>query len=272
MSTNPPADVADLYDSPEGQIGPDLFGGHLHWGYWDESMADADFAAGAEKLAQLMIERTEVAAGQRFADLGCGVGFPAIKLAQAKGCFVDGVTISGSQQRRATQNAEQAGLQNQLTFIHGTALEVPRADATYDGAWFFESIFHMGHEQALLEASRLMKPGAKLVLTDLPILPHTTDTFLAQMDEHIHSKFITLDEYPDLMQRTGFELLGVEDITANVMPWLVSKFKETLAQHETLIKQAVPEDTDKIVDNWVYLFEVMSENLGYVIVSARRKA
>lgn len=271
MSTKPPVDVAHLYDSPEGQIGPDLFGGHLHWGYWDESTAAADFAAGAEKLAQLMVQRTDITEGQRFADLGCGVGLPAIKLAEATGCFVDGITISGSQQRRATENAERAGLQDRLRFIHGTALEVPRPDATYDGAWFFESIFHMGHEQALSEASRIMKPGAKLVLTDLPILAHTTDSFLAQMDEHIHSKFITLDEYPALMQRTGFELLEIEDITGNVMPWLVSKFKETLVQHEALIKQAVPEETDKVVDNWVYLFEVMSENLGYVIVSAKRK-
>lgn len=272
MTAIAPASIADLYDSPEGQIGPDLFGGHLHWGYWDEKMADADFAAGAEKLAQLMIERTQIAPGQRFADLGCGVGLPAIKLHQAKGCLVDGVTISGSQQRRATENAQALGLADQLTFIHGSALEVPRDAGTYDGAWFFESIFHMGHEQALAEAARIMKPGAKLLLTDLPILPHTTDTFLAQMDLYIHSKFVTLDEYPSLMDRAGFELLEIEDITANVMPWLVGKFKQTLDANADMIKRAIPVDTDKTVDNWVFLFEVMSENLGYVIVSARRKS
>jgi cyclopropane fatty-acyl-phospholipid synthase-like methyltransferase len=263
--------VATLYDSPEGQLGPILFGGHLHWGYWDADSADDNFAAAADRLAQIMIDKTHIREGQRFIDLGCGVGQPAMKLAKAKGCFVDGITISKFQQQSATSRAQAAGMQDRLRFIHGSALEIPSEDRTYDGGWFFESIFHMGHRDALLEAGRVLKPGATLLLTDLPTLPSIAEKFRAFAQEYIHSSFIAKDDYPGLMAETGFELVGIDDITENVMPWLVPKLKETVEEHKQQIAELMGDDIDKAIDNWIFLFEYMSENLGYMVVTARRR-
>jgi cyclopropane fatty-acyl-phospholipid synthase-like methyltransferase len=270
MLGSEPEQVATLYDSPEGQLGPNLFGGHLHWGYWDENNAEDNFAAAADKLAQIMIDKAQIQEGQRFIDLGCGVGQPAMKLAKAKGCSVDGITISKFQQQSATSRAQAEGMQDRLRFIHGSALDIPSEDQTYDGGWFFESIFHMGHRDALLEANRVLKPGATLVLTDLPILPATTEEFKAFVQQHIHSSFIAKEDYPVLMAETGFELVGIDDITENVMPWLVPKLKETLAEHKQEITELFNDAADKAIDDWVYLFEYMSENLGYMVVTARK--
>lgn len=270
MSGSESEQVATLYDSPEGQLGPILFGGHLHWGYWDENNADDSFAAAADKLAQIMIDKAQIQAGQRFIDLGCGVGQPAMKLSKAKGCSVDGITISKFQQQSATSRAQAEGMQEKLRFIHGSALDIPSEDQAYDGGWFFESIFHMGHRDALLEANRVLKSGATLVLTDLPTLPNTTEDFKAFVQQHIHSSFIAKEDYPDLMAETGFELIGIDDITENVMPWLVPKLKETLAEHKQKITELFNDAADKAIDDWVYLFEYMSENLGYMVVTARK--
>jgi cyclopropane fatty-acyl-phospholipid synthase-like methyltransferase len=270
MSGSELEQVATLYDSPEGQLGPTLFGGHLHWGYWDENSADDSFADAADRLAQIMIDKTQIQEGQRFIDLGCGVGQPAMKLAKTKGCSVDGITISQFQQQSATSRAQAEGMQDRLRFIHGSALDIPCDDHAYDGGWFFESIFHMGHRDALLEANRALKPGATLVLTDLPTLPATTEEFKAFVQQHIHSSFISIKDYPALMEETGFELLGIDDITENVMPWLVPKLKETLAEHKQEIIELFNDNADKAIDDWVYLFEYMSENLGYMVVTARK--
>lgn len=270
MTGGAPEQVATLYDSPEGQLGPVLFGGHLHWGYWDRGSAEASFAEAADRLAQIMIDKTEIRAGERFVDLGCGVGQPAIKLAHARGCLVDGITISGFQQRSATERAKAEGLDDRLRFLHASALSIPSEDAAYDGGWFFESIFHMGHRDALREAGRVLKPGATLVLTDLPTLPSTSEDFLSFVDEHIHSRFVARDAYPALMAEAGFELVGVDDITENVMPWLVPKLKEAIAAHRAEVDAAMGDKAEEAIDEWVYLFEYMSENLGYVVVTARR--
>jgi cyclopropane fatty-acyl-phospholipid synthase-like methyltransferase len=203
--------------------------------------------------------------------LGCGVGHPALKIAKARGCFVDGITISKYQQETATAKAVAEGLGDKLRFFHGTALDIPAAPQTYDGGWFFESIFHMGQRAALQEASRVLKPGATLVLTDLPTLDTTTPKFLDFVKEHIHSSFVAKEAYPKLLEETGFELVGIDDITTNVMNWLVPKFKETLAAHDKEVRTTVPGVTDQMIDNWVFLFEYMAENLGYMIVTARKK-
>lgn len=263
--------VASLYDSPEGQLGPILFGGHLHWGYWDDEHAGDDFAAAADRLAQIMIDRTTIQAGERFVDLGCGVGQPAVKLARARGCSVDGVTISGFQQRSATERAKAEGLSDKLRFIHGSALEVPCEDGAYDGGWFFESIFHMGQRDALREASRILKPGATLVLTDLPTLPEITDKFRDFVDEYIHSSFVAKDDYEGLMDEAGFDLVEILDVTGNVMPWLVTKLREAIDTHADEVFRIMGDDAEKAIEDWLFLFEYMSENLGYMVVTARKR-
>ena len=270
MSGAETMDVADLYDSPAGQLGPILFGGHLHWGYWDAGSAGDSFAAAAERLSQIMIGKAQIQAGQRFIDLGCGVGQPAMKLAKAKGCSVDGVTISGFQQQSATSRAQAEGMQDRLRFIHGSALAVPCADQTYDGGWFFESIFHMGHRDALREAGRVLKPGATLVLTDLPTLANTTEAFKAFVQQHIHSSFVAKEDYPGLMAEAGFKLVGIDDITENVMPWLVPKLQDAIDEHRNTVVELMGDAADKAVDDWLYLFEYMSENLGYMVVTAEK--
>lgn len=261
--------VSTLYDSPEGQLGPILFGGHMHWGYWDDSNRDADFSAGAEKLAEIMIAKTQIGPGQSFVDLGCGVGLSGMRLARAKGCRVEGLTISSFQQCSAMATAKEQGLLDQVNFAHGDARDLPYADRSFDGGWFFESIFHMGHREALREAGRVLKPGAILTLTDLPALAHTTDEFRAFAEQHIHSRFVATEDYPALLKEAGFELLEIDDITDKVMPQLVAKLTETLAAHEDQILALIAEPKKATAD-WLYLFEYMSENLGYIVVTARK--
>ncbi len=265
------ASVAEFYDSPANMLMSLLLGGHLHWGYWGESNKDDDFASAADKLAQIMIDNTTIESGQKFIDLGCGVGLPALRLVEAKDCLVDGITISKNQQLDANARAAEKGLQNKARFIHASALDLSCDDQSYDGGWFFESIFHMGHKAALQEVSRVLKPGSTLLLTDLPILEKTTSEFLTFVEKHIHSTFIKQDEYQALLEEKGFELVHIEDITDNVMPHLTPKLLETIEEHKQLIYETVPDNTEKMINNWAYMYEYMSENLGYILVTARKR-
>ncbi|TAN49375.1 MAG: methyltransferase domain-containing protein [Methylococcaceae bacterium] len=260
--------IAAMYDSPEVQLIPEMFGGYVHWGYWDESNADADFAGGSDKLAQLMIDRVRIQPNQRFCDLGCGLGVSAIKLSKTRKCYVDGVTISKLQQQSATQKAKAEGLEGWVKFMHADALHLPCADQTYDGGWFFESIFHMGHRAALAEASRILKPGATLLLTDMTLLSPMAQEFKRFAESAIHSDFVSKEDYPSLLEDAGFELVELWDITSHVMAPLVPKFKKALAMHKQSLKNSI---TEKTVEDWIYALEYMSKNLGYILVTARKR-
>ncbi|NKB61127.1 MAG: methyltransferase domain-containing protein [Gammaproteobacteria bacterium] len=263
-----PEKISEMYDSPEGQLGPMLFGGDFHWGYWDESNINGTFANASDRLTQEMIKLTDIQSGQRFCDIGCGVGSPGLKLVSARDCYLDGITISSFQQKDATRRAQEAGLQDNARFFHGNAIELPWEDQSYDGGWFFESIFHMGHEKALSEAGRVLKPGASIVLADLPLLPHTTREFIEFAGKHIQSYFVELGDYESLMANAGFELESIDDVSKNVMPLLGPKLAEAIDLHRDDVLKVVDE---KAIDDWIYLFEYMSENLGYMLVKARKR-
>jgi hypothetical protein len=72
------------------------------------------------------------------------------------------------------------------------------------------------------------------------------------------------------MAEAGFELTGIDDITANVMPWLVPKLRAAIDDHKHEVAELIGDNVEKAIDDWVYLFEYMSENLGYVVVTARK--
>lgn len=268
ISSPIPEKVAEMYNAPGGQGGHIIFDGQFHWGYWDEKNPDASLGEAADRLTQIMIDKSEIPQGKRFCDLGCGVGVPAMRIAKAKECFVDAITISKYQYGKAKQLAEEAGMSDQVRFIQGNALEMPCDDATYDGGWFFETIFHMGHREALREAYRILKPGATLLIADLPTRSNITEEFKAFAKEKIHSVFIPKEDYPGLLDEAGFDLIEIDDVTEFVIPPLVPKVKVAFKHYETEILQYVE---SQAIDRWVGMFEDMCENLGYMLVKAKRR-
>ena len=258
--------VSDMYESNEVKAGEIISRGYLHYGYFDADNLYDPLWKGSERFTYITIAQTSVQAGQRFCDLGCGVGTPAIMLAQAKQCYVDGITISKHQQQAATLRAEDAGVSALVKFIVADALNLPVEDNTYDGGWFFESIFHMGHFPALREAHRVLKPGATLVIADLVASEKTTAEFIKFGKEELHSTYVSLAEYPKLLAETGFELLDLVDITEQVSVPFPAKFAEAFTNHKAEILDLVDEEA---INRWLNIHEIISENLGYVLVKAK---
>jgi cyclopropane fatty-acyl-phospholipid synthase-like methyltransferase len=290
MSNYKSEKVAQMYDSIEDQGEISVLLDQYHLSYWDETNRNASITEAADRLTQIMINKVTIQAGQRFCDLGCGVGMPGIKLAQAKGCFVDGITISQSQQEKAQQLAAKAGLSEQTNFILGDALAMPCEDATYDGGWFFESIFHMGHRKALQEASRILKPGATLVISDLPARPTMTEEYRVLCEEQAHSFIVYQEDYPELLDTAGFDLIDIDDVTEFVMTPFVPNMKIACQQHESEFLEYLNSGQmkdwlqlyqknrgmeyveDEAINYWLQMLQDMCDNLGYVLVTAQKRA
>jgi cyclopropane fatty-acyl-phospholipid synthase-like methyltransferase len=82
MSSYQPEKVAQMYDSLEDQGETAILLDQYHLGYWDETNPNASITEAADRLTQIMINKVTIQAGERFCDLGCGVGMPAIQLAK----------------------------------------------------------------------------------------------------------------------------------------------------------------------------------------------
>jgi cyclopropane fatty-acyl-phospholipid synthase-like methyltransferase len=105
----------------------------------------------------------------RVADLGCGVGAGLIyirpRLREPKTAL--GLTLSPIQARLASQFAKSEGLEGKVHFLEGDFLSVPFHNESFEAIYSVEAIVHAHEPEGYFrEASRLLRPGGKLILVD----------------------------------------------------------------------------------------------------------
>jgi O-methyltransferase StaMB len=216
-----PEDVGLLYDRLT-ELDTEQAGGSLHLGYWELGHNDVPLVEAADRLTDLMTEHLRLGKGDRVLDVGCGVGQPAMRIAERTGAHVTGVSISQGQIDRATALAAKAGLSGQVEFTHGDAMKLPFPDNSFDAAIAIESIFHMpDREQVLGEIQRVLRPGGRLTLTDFfergPIPPAKQ----AAMDRLIRDFIMTMvdaEDYPAMLRRVGLRFVELRDISEQSVP------------------------------------------------------
>ena len=157
--------------------------------------------------------------GTRVADIGCGVGGPAISIARICGASVTGLNFNAYQVARCRRAARRAGLADRCDFLLANYLDVPLGDGCFDAAYSFEAICHApGRSPCLGEIWRLLRPGGQVALTEWCM----TDIFDANDPTHrdLRDRIEFANATPDLpttaefaaaVEEAGFELLSSRD-------------------------------------------------------------
>jgi tocopherol O-methyltransferase len=190
--------TVDLYEQ--------LWGEHVHHGYWDPDEPPAgDVAsrhAATDRLVHELVRYAGVPTGSRVLDVGCGIGGPALHLAGALGCTVDGVTLSATQAERANEKAREAGLAERARFHHRDGLATGYPDAAFDVVWAVESLMHIADRPAFFtEARRLLRPGGLLVLATWSV----RDGALAPDEQDLVDLILRHQVMPSLSSRPAHE-------------------------------------------------------------------
>lgn len=101
-------------------------------------------------------------------DVGCGVGGSTRRLAYEIGCRVTGVDLSDQYIDAAERLTQLFNLQNRAKFRAASALDMPFADNTFDGAWSIQMNMNIEDKLGWLkEVFRVLKPGSRAVLYEL---------------------------------------------------------------------------------------------------------
>lgn len=211
---------------------------HMHVGYWDEENEGAPIAEAARRFTDMMVKKVSVNEKECFIDIGCGFGLPAIELVKRKKCHVYGITASPYQKIEADKASQKESLSNLTKFFVCDAKSTPFENEKFDAGWFFESIFHIGHEEALFEARRILKPDAPLLIVDFIALPSLKEEDKSNLFEIFHTKSIkSFEEYPLFLKQSGFDLSEIFDVTNQTIRKLAIKYNEALsANKQNIIK------------------------------------
>jgi len=109
----------------------------------------------------------DITAQDLVLDLGCGAGMDSLIAAQ-RGAKVVAADFSLAMLERGRQAAHQAGLDSQITFLHGPAQHLPLREGSVDVA-LVNGLFNLNpfREELFAELARVVRPGGRVFAAEL---------------------------------------------------------------------------------------------------------
>lgn len=213
--------IKDHYDGLI-ELYEDLWGEHIHHGYWAKGEPDPGRHAAQNRLADELVALADIPRGARVLDAGCGVGASAIRLAQQLDCRVDAITLSAEQVRRGTEKAAEAGVGDQVTLRCMDAMKTEYKDGTFDVVWALESCELMWDKKEFLqECKRVLKPGGRLVVATWCARDESLKPAEVRLLHRIYRDFavshvLPLRRYEQLCAEVGLTGVTTADWTSEV--------------------------------------------------------
>ncbi|MEM9204978.1 MAG: methyltransferase domain-containing protein [Pseudomonadota bacterium] len=158
--------------------------------------------------------------GDSVVDIGCGNGFMALELARAVGenGAVHGVDVSAGMLASARDRCADYP---SVTFHEATALEIPLKDGAADRAVSIQVFEYIPDiPAALKEAHRVLRPGGRLVISDMHYGTQVWFSDDAERMGRVLAASHEMMEYPGtpallppLLKEAGFVLDTIEPVT-----------------------------------------------------------
>ena len=148
--------------------------------------------------------------------MGSGLGGPARTLAATFECRVTGLDLSAEFCRVAERLTELMGLSGRVRFQHGSALDIPFADASFDLVWMHNSGMNIpDKEQLYREIHRVLRPGGRYALSEAMAGPVQPLHFPVPWARDASLSFLRpAEEIRALLKTIGFTEIAWEDRTA----------------------------------------------------------
>lgn len=194
----------------------DLWGPHLHHGYYETGKESKDEAA--EQLISRLIQHANFPKGARVLDVGCGIGTTSVWLTQEMGCKVTGITISPIQVQMATDAAR--GLKQKPTFLLHDANDLRLTDS-FDVIWAVEVISHLSKRAEFFKrAAKLLGKGGIVCeaawLKDEDLGRGDEKKYIRPIEEGMLVDLPSLSEYKSHFDNNNLRLRYYEDISKQV--------------------------------------------------------
>ncbi len=201
----------------------------LHYGYWDQQTSTHHQALLNKN--QVLYDLAGIGETDHVLDAGCGIGGSTIWMAKHHNNQVTAITISQQQAQYASKHAKRHGISEKVTFKVSDFCSTPFEDETFDVVWGLESVCHaLKKGDFLKEASRLLKPGGRIVVCDGFILRRefTDDEWqdiVTCLNGWAVPNLCSREEFTQLLEQNQFGDIAYKDITAETMPSADYMFK-----------------------------------------------
>ena len=202
------ADVIDLVDASLRTLGKDP----SRLVPEDLALIDELHIGGPEATADL-IKACGFAAGLRILDVGSGLGGPARAFARKAGVHITGIDLTAGFVNAARVLSDRLGMSGSTAFQQASALDLPFAPHTFDGAYMIHVGMNIGPKERLFgQVHRVLKPGATFAIYDVMQIGPGAITFPMPWSSVAETSFVaTPDAYESALRAAGFTIAAVHD-------------------------------------------------------------
>jgi len=196
-----------------------------------------EFHIGGRRASIELAEMAAFPPDSHIIDVGAGLGGPARLLAGRFGCRVTTLDLTADYCRAAEMLNRATGLSERVTVCQGSALDLPFADGTFDGAWTQHASMNIADKARLYrEIRRVLRPGATFALHDVQAGPEQPIAFpVPWADDPSISFLVTPAETRILVRGAGFEVVHWTDRTGDAIQffhaWAAAADRPVLGVH-----------------------------------------
>lgn len=264
-------DIAGHYDQMGALI--EVMGGNIHVGYWTGDDDATPLLEAINRLTDIVGEKLELRPGQHVLDVGCGIGVPAIRLAQRVEAKITGVTISDWQVEEGRRRVQASGLRGQVEVELGDAAALAYPDAHFDTVLLFQSLHHASDRpQWLREAVRVTRPGGRIVLTEfveeIPLTPEEVEL----LNEGAMQQPLLTEELLQLVRASGVVVDEAIECGDRIRPSYPAYFDRFDRYRDHLVETFGEERIREQRDAMATLLPVYRDKIGYVVVTGHKPA
>jgi demethylmenaquinone methyltransferase/2-methoxy-6-polyprenyl-1,4-benzoquinol methylase len=119
---------------------------------------------------RFLVSRMDVGPDDRVLDVATGTAAVAIELVRRTGCRVVGLDQSREMLETGRRRVGDAGLDDRIELVEGTAERIPFADATFDGLTFTYLLRYVEDPGATMrELARVVRPGGTIAMLEFGV-------------------------------------------------------------------------------------------------------
>jgi SAM-dependent methyltransferase len=208
-----------------------------------------------------LAERADIGKGTRIVDFCAGLGGPSRYFAHRYGADVTGIELTPARVKGAEELTRRVGLQDSVRVIEGNVMQVPLPESSVDVVISQEALLHVpDKERALSEAYRILKPGGRIVFTDWVAHRPLSDSDKKLMWQGMAvADLCNLDRYAELLERVGFEVISVDDLTGEWADILKQRLAMYRKLREETQKAGTPAGHDAFYESYVRFVALVSD-------------
>ena len=189
-----------------------------------------EFHVGGREATEALAAQLPLQAGMKLLDIGSGIGGPARYFASQHGYDVTGVDLTAEFVRTARALTSRVAPQLAIRFEQASALELPFAPGSFDGAYLFHVGMNIADKRKLFaEAHRVLRSGGWLAMFEMMRAGEGELGFPVPWASSSAESFVaTAAEYQEALAGAGFTITAQRDRRQYAIEFL----ERTLARNQ----------------------------------------